>query len=1248
VVTLALSPLSWADTDVGQSALEGLAKLGQRPEAIAVLAAFVQDDDTLPPGRIEQSLHALVDDKRGAKPGARVDPLVKAQASYVLSLEEDRKGAFAEAEKRRKGLGFVSDAWVLGPFDSQGRSGLGHAFPVEDEGGSLDPRDGKSYPGKDHEVAWRHAPAEAFVQGAFFLDALLRPNSDGVAYVLTYLTSNRDQWAALRIGSPGPVKAWLGGVQVFVNDVVRPANLDQDAASIYLRRGTTALLLKTVITRGEWHLFVRLTDPAGQLLTGVRASADVPSHPVQARPAPAKLHPVRELGKILRERALQAAPAEAAQAWLDDALFLALVQPADSDLKAIEAAANRAVPAPGTKLTPTALAALHLLGRVAREEDDRRSALERALAEPLLSGQAQTVQERALLLAELGNVWRRQHRDDNAMVCWQKAVALDPACVPAHLALAREEQRVGMTSAALLRLTSLPSSAQVLPLVQDAQADLLASLGRRRESEAVHRAIYEVRRSDTSVLHDLAAAARARGDLDEAGRYYAEVRRWRPDLSSPILDYATVSEGRGDTHAAETVLTTAIARLPDDPTLHEELGRLQARLGQGPAAVASMERALALRPQNPTLRRYMQSLAAASKVRQDSHAADDLVAEYAAQGESVAREVLFGSSAPDDAAAEVLLDRSVVRVHTNGLSERFVQRLVHVRSDRAARENQETWVRFEPGRQEVEIRLARILRRAPDGRLDISEATGRDERELSEPWYGLYYDSRAQIVAFENLRAGDVLEVQYTVSDVSYSNELADYFGDFDMIADVLPVRTWDYTLIAPTKRAFYFNQPRLPGLVRHNDVRGGNTIYRFAAAHVPRVESEPAMPGFAQIAPYLHISTYRNWEEVGHWYWNLVSDQMQDDGTLKKAAVQATVGLTTTLDKVKAIHRLVVQNTRYVGLEFGIHGYKPYKSCQVFLRRFGDCKDKATLLMALLRAVGVDSELVLLRTRRGGTIDTAPASLAVFDHAIAYVPALDRYVDGTAEFSGLAELPTEDQDTMALRVSSRGTKLVRTPLLPSSANQAVRTWSVDVQNDGGAVIREDLTIAGQSAHEWREHYQTPGERMERYGKVWNGKYAGAQLQSVVMEVSDRNQPVVVQAVVKVPRLGDMQAPGELHLPTSSREADFTRTYARLGERHWPLVLGFPWQHREQVGYRLPIGARIVRVPASRNIQSNFGTFTLSVESSDDGLGLTCKSALYVQRNRIDPEDYAAFRAFLRDIDAALADAVVVDLGRTS
>ena len=101
-----------------------------------------------------------------------------------------------------------------------------------------------------------------------------------------------------------------------------------------------------------------------------------------------------------------------------------------------------------------------------------------------------------------------------------------------------------------------------------------------------------------------------------------------------------------------------------------------------------------------------------------------------------------------------------------------------------------------------------------------------------------------------------------------------------------------------------------------------------------------------------------------------------------------------------------MVKNTRYVALEFGIHGFMPYRVPEIVQRGFGDCKDKASLIYTMLREAGIDARIVLVRTRQNGAIDSEPASLSVFDHAIAYVPSLDLYLDGTAEHSGTRELP--------------------------------------------------------------------------------------------------------------------------------------------------------------------------------------------------------------------------------------------------
>ena len=1199
------------------------------PEAVAPLAALVRMDAMLSPGRLAAVLREFVE-RRDA---TRADPLVAAQASYLLSLEDDHAGQHEQADARRRGLGLLRDFWVLGPFDAQGRSGLERIYPAELA--LPDPRGGLCYPGKTHEVCWRRTPPEVVRQGAVVLGGLLRPDNDAVAYVLAYVHSDRARWAALRLGSPGPVRAWLNGRPVMSRDVVRSAALDQDAAEIWLPRGNSVLLVKTVITTGNWQMFVRLTDPQGAALPGVTANAEAPAAGVAAFAPPAHPVSVHDLKEILRRRAEHAPAAEAASRWLDFARTLDLLRSEDNESKAAEEAAGKAARAESAS-SATRFAALVLVGQVAHEEDDARQAWERALV--LAPGPS----ERALVLAELGELAQRQHRPEAALQRWHEAAVADPTSVPAQLDLAGAERETGLYAAALLRLDALPAAARTAPAVLEAHARTLEALGRLAAAETDWRNLWDTRRSDAEFLRDLAGAARRRGDEGQAAQRYGEAASWRPDLHFLTIEQARMLEGAGQGNEAEAVLRGALQRLPDEPRLHEELGRLLVRLGRTQEAAASLRQSLRLRPQQPALRRYAESLAAAPAGAHRPAGVEDLARAFSADGATLSRAALLAPVvATDGDPAVVLLDRHVTRVHPNGLADTFVQRIVQLRTDRGARDNQEVLVRYLPGEQEVEIREARIFRRTAGGEIEVSQVSGRDDRDLSEPWYGLYYDARVEVVSFENLRAGDVIEVQYTVADVSYQNDMADYFGELAVIGDVLPKRSWDYTLIAPAQRSFYFNQPRLPGLSRQVERQGDDMVYRWAASNVARVDIEPAMPGLTEVAPYLHISTYQSWQEVGRWYWSLVLDQLQSDSTIKQVAAQVTAGLYGDVDKVRALHRFVIEKTRYVGLEFGIHGYKPYPVSQVLLRRFGDCKDKALLLMALLREQGIESELVLLRSRRAGLVDSQPASLAIFDHAITYVPRLDLYLDSTAEFAGMSELPSQDQGVMVLRVGWGKTTLARTPVLPASANRAVRVWKVALAADGSARVDETVTVKGQAAQEWRAHYQTPGERRERYAKVWNSRHTGAQLEAVDMAgVEDRNQPVVVRARALVPHMAERSQRGEFHLPSSSRETDLTQTYARLGTRRWPLVLGFPWQHEEELEYRLPDGFRLLRAPIARKLQCAFASFDLDM--SFDGRTLKVRSRLSVERDRIAASEYGEFRAFLRDVDILLGEPIVI------
>ena len=141
------------------------------------------------------------------------------------------------------------------------------------------------------------------------------------------------------------------------------------------------------------------------------------------------------------------------------------------------------------------------------------------------------------------------------------------------------------------------------------------------------------------------------------------------------------------------------------------------------------------------------------------------------------------------------------------------------------------------------------------------------------------------------------------------------------------------YVLRAPASRSFFVHAAALSdGRALRADERddGDVRVRSWTADAVPALPPEEQSPGATERAGYLHLSTYRSWEDVGRWYWGLVRDQLVVDDRMRAAVREATRGLTEPRARVRAIYNWVISHTRYVALEFGIHGFKPYPVAQV------------------------------------------------------------------------------------------------------------------------------------------------------------------------------------------------------------------------------------------------------------------------------------------------------------------------------
>lgn len=1215
---------------------------------------------------------ALIDfAKDAARPRPTVLPTVQAQAKAILRSLLLRKGDRSGAAALNRELGYLQTFAILGPFDNEGRRGHAAVYPPEQEERAATAE--QTYEGRHARLPLhlRTVPPESLARdGSLHLESWMSPDTQGTAYAVCYVKSQQAQRVAVRVSGSGALKAWVNrGPTVVESEAYHPRTFEQAVGSAQLVPGWNRILIKLSAVDRPWTLAVRLTGLDGSPLPGpplvTSATPPSPDWPIP-KAAPAGGPAPASLERALRERLARVPLRDAAtraQAMVDLGTYLHYLQPGDVEKHEDETLLSEAM-----ALRPSRRTAL-LLASASSDHNQKRQALEQGAALPLPAGTAtahtagrpaaspgsdpEAIEAQAQLLFEQGRIYEEGQRQLPAEAAFRQALSLVPTLYGATLSLAQLQAARGLLGLAEQLVQAELASHRSLRLLR-AQAELLERGSHYEEAAAAYQRILNESPDDSEALRMLLSRARAKGDVEEALSLLARLGQAQPELLMPVRERVEILEGAGRIEPALAEVNAAMPQLLGDPDWHERRGRLLSRLGRADLALPAYRRSLELKPQNPTLRKYMVFL------DPQARSGEDLARAFRVDVQSVLARPRPPAQKGD--AARVLLDQQVTRVHENGLSEVYAQRLIEILDERGASEYDEHDIRFTPDTQSVEVKAAKVYKTSGE----VQEAAAQDESNVSEPWYGLYYDVHAQSIRFSGLRVGDVVYVEYILADVGRRNLLSDYFGDVHFFQEEIPRIDSRYTLVLPeallARKPLYFNPLRTDGIViaRSDRSAGADHIIEFRAENVPRLDPEPGMPGFAEVAPYVHVSTYKTWEDVAIWYQGLVAEQLQPSPEISRAAREAVAKIPPSDERARiaAIYNFVVRKTRYVGLEFGIHGYKPYKVAQIYQRKFGDCKDKASLLKVMLKEVGIDSTLVLARTRRGGSIAPEPASLSVFDHAIVYIPKFDLYLDGTAEFSGSIELPTQDQDIMVLVVSDprppwngKG-HLARTPVLPAPHSTVARRIDVKLAPDGSAQVHDDLKISGQPAERWREHYQSVGEQRERYEKAWNEAYPGSKAVRVEFPgLSNLEQPVMARGDFEIPAWGRRQGSsgqdkGDLVLRPLGRDADLLRNYARLSQRRHDLILGFPWVNQEQVTLTLPASLHVRRLPEARHIRSAFGQFEMIATQS--GNTVVVKALLRIDRHRVQKDEYAEFRRFCTEVDSAVTQELVVGHGSAS
>jgi transglutaminase-like putative cysteine protease len=304
---------------------------------------------------------------------------------------------------------------------------------------------------------------------------------------------------------------------------------------------------------------------------------------------------------------------------------------------------------------------------------------------------------------------------------------------------------------------------------------------------------------------------------------------------------------------------------------------------------------------------------------------------------------------------------------------------------------------------------------------------------------------------------------------------LADEWG----FQETVPVREAHYTLQLPrgwSYRANWLNHPE------EQATDAGTGEWRWSISDVRAIRVERNMPPWRGIAGGMLVALQppsgqdpgiQSWRELGAWYLGLTRGRRDATEDIKHKVAELTASVPTPLGKIQALAKFVQNDIRYVAIELGIGGHQPHPAAEVFSHRYGDCKDKATLLSTMLREIGIESYYVLINTERGSVTASTPPSLG-FNHAILAIalpsdvetaslqarithPKLGSilFFDPTNEFTPLGRLSGGLQANFGMLVTPDGGELVELPQLPAESNGVERTAKLTLDDQG--TLRGDV-----------------------------------------------------------------------------------------------------------------------------------------------------------------------------------------------
>ena len=498
-------------------------------------------------------------------------------------------------------------------------------------------------------------------------------------------------------------------------------------------------------------------------------------------------------------------------------------------------------------------------------------------------------------------------------------------------------------------------------------------------------------------------------------------------------------------------------------------------------------------------------------------------------------------------------------------------------------------------------------------------------------------------VAFVGLEKGDYIELKYAYNFYQSGMLSRDFWTSFafDGTAPVFKTRlclAFPGNSLLTTR----FYGPKKDQILKHTKTFwSGFQLITYEAENLPAIDIHSYAPDMRDVATWIDISTISDWKKIRDWYADLSQGQFEVTPAIEAKAAQLTEGLTTPKERLEVIREFVTEKIKYEDLNFQYSAFIPQRAEDVLEDGFGDCKDKCSLLIALFKAVGIESVIALNEPNYIGEKFFLPSNR--FEHTVVLIPHQNDdgfdVIDPTAENTSLSDIPLALSGTYILPIDPSGRLNPELHRISEDIDQRPTTIDIRVKvSVDETAITGNILARGFHAKLFRDLLETENVKAQKlnFVTILNNYIPGIEVDAFwVANIDNLKEDVMIGfqgrsptsliryssklTAVKITRLFDARS----HLDIG----------AESGFRNVPVLIN-------QTLFRTPIRETItIETPATYNLESlpseqifKFENARVKYSYSNKGNAIECRREIIIPKIQVSSLSYSDMKKFSLDV----------------